>query len=425
MNIDEFVQKVTQKLLFLSNKMNIITQTILRLETSIKEIKIQQNQLSILLNENNQSNIIIEENLIKNKNNITNSNDNKNNEVENKMNQTNDKIEIVQQELNEIKETITEEINSINEQKEEIIQQQINNQSNQSIEQTESNNNININNQQQENNNNNLTNNNIHVQKDEKTSIISEIVELEQKVSRLVTASNEQCKKIEMNINKTQDEIHLDIMEWMETNNMKIIGYAETQSTHMNVAQKDIRNTKRKIGELESMNASIQKMLRMNDLAEISIKGSIPKRLNVTTAIYEDKIYQLSPFWCSIISSNSLTGRKCVSLYSIDKKRAIHVYYTDEKYFYFFNENEFKYDFRDDSITKVDGELHLEWKRIASEVVNIPVGSFFSKSKNGKSAVFYVREMMIIIRLNSGDVIVLDSNSENVYVNSRKLIMLK
>ena len=33
--------------------------------------------------------------------------------------------------------------------------------------------------------------------------------------------------------------------------------------------------------------------------------------------------------------------QRAEGLYSIDKKRAIHVYYTDEKYFYFFNENEF------------------------------------------------------------------------------------
>ncbi|EDR28265.1 hypothetical protein EDI_317220 [Entamoeba dispar SAW760] len=247
--------------------------------------------------------------------------------------------------------------------------------------------------------------------------------ELENRAQRLLSASAEQCKKLEHVLSQAQNDVTNSIEETAQLCNDKLIEGIEATSTRLTYTKRDMVTTRLKIEELEKASFKINRLLRMNDLAQISTKGSIPKRVNVTTAIYEDKIYKLSPVWLATISSNSITGRKCVSLYTEDKKQAVHIYYSDEKYFYFFNENEFKYDLKEDSITQLKVELHLEWKRLACEVVNIPTGSFFSKSRNGKSAVFYVRESMICVRLDSGDIIVLDANSNSIYVNTRKLIL--
>ncbi|ELP89166.1 hypothetical protein EIN_485580 [Entamoeba invadens IP1] len=246
----------------------------------------------------------------------------------------------------------------------------------------------------------------------------------DQRAQRLLTASSEQCKKIQKYLTTTQDDMTQFTNALATQYNEKIMNDVEDTSSVLIMTKRDFSTTKTKTDVLFETSKRIQEMLRMNDLALVSSKGSVPKRMNVTTAIYEDKIYQLSTVWFATISSNSISGRKCVSLYTGDKSVAVHVYYAEERFFYcFFQGNEYKYDIKEDAISKLNVELHLEWKRLACEVVNIPTGSFFSKTRNGKSAVFYVRESMIVVRLDSGDVIVLDSESSAIYINTKRLIL--
>ncbi|KAL7714978.1 Uncharacterized protein QTN25_007439 [Entamoeba marina] len=246
--------------------------------------------------------------------------------------------------------------------------------------------------------------------------------ELQAQTLRLLSASGGQCMKIEKEIKSTQNNLIQSMAKSNEQLNTSIEETMENTSTQMTYTKRDIRTTTSKMVDMKDSSQRINYMLRMNDLAQVSTKGTIPKCSNVTTAIYENKIYKLSKEWCAIIASNSISGKKCISLYTENKQSAIHVYYSDERFFYFYKKGEFKYDIKDDQITKSKGELHLEWKRLAGEVVDVPIGSIFSKTRNGKGAIFYIREAMIVIRLDSGDLIVLDALSNAVYVNARRLM---
>ncbi|EMD44425.1 Hypothetical protein EHI5A_166470 [Entamoeba histolytica KU27] len=141
--------------------------------------------------------------------------------------------------------------------------------------------------------------------------------ELENRAQRLLSASAEQCKKLEHVLSQAQNEVTNSIEETVQVCNDKLIEGIEATSTRLTYTKRDMVTTRLKTEELEKASFKISRLLRMNDLAQISTKGSIPKRVNVTTAIYEDKIYKLSPVWLATISSNSITGRKCMKNISI------------------------------------------------------------------------------------------------------------